>query len=103
MKVQKKTVKPYLTTLFNKTGAGIRLALTLHVMKISMSTPREEAWHRTQLSWAHNQDYGSVTLSLVNLLTSVPVWMLKMCSGAMPVSGTAVQLPGSKVVLHSTP
>ena len=35
MKLQTQTVKGHLTTLFNKTGTGNRLALTLHLMELS--------------------------------------------------------------------
>jgi DNA-binding CsgD family transcriptional regulator len=47
MKVGQQTVKAHLTSLFNKTGAGNRLALTLHVMELSHALREGKVWHRT--------------------------------------------------------
>jgi DNA-binding CsgD family transcriptional regulator len=47
MKVSQQTVKAHLTSLFNKTGAGNRLALTLHVMELNQAFSEGHFWHRT--------------------------------------------------------
>lgn len=41
MKLQLQTVKGYVTTLFNKTGTGNRLALTLHLIEMARSFRNE--------------------------------------------------------------
>ncbi len=47
MKVSEQTVKAHLTSLFNKTGVGNRLALTLHVMELDHTLSEGGVWHRT--------------------------------------------------------
>ena len=40
MKLQIQTVKAHVTALFNKTGIGNRLALTLHLMELVRALPQ---------------------------------------------------------------
>lgn len=47
MKVSPQTVKAHLTSLFNKTGTGNRLALTLHLMELGQALSQGVIWHRT--------------------------------------------------------
>jgi DNA-binding CsgD family transcriptional regulator len=50
LKVRLQTVKAHLTALFNKTGTGNRLALTLHVMDLGQSlSSGTHAWHQVKV------------------------------------------------------